>query len=196
MEVAAQYLWDRAGVDIIDPSIPAIEPYHAGDLPGSVRLAIASNDGLELNGDFGTCLRFLVFQVSATQSRLIAVRATGGEKGADDRNAWRADLVDDCQLIFVSSIGIRAAAKLVKGGTYLVNQSQAGTAADAVASVQRVLRDGPAPWLAKVAQAGVPLRGGAMSPPRTQRNAERPLVPIGTAIGTATPLGLLSATAQ
>ena len=156
METAARYLWDRAGVDIIDPSIPALEPYQDGDMPGSVRVAIASNDGLECNGDFGTCLRYLVFQVSATQSRLIDVRATGGEKGANDRAAWRAELVHDCQLIFVATVGIRAAAKLVKPDTYLLTHAQAGSAADAITGVQRVLRDGPPPWLAKIVRTGMP----------------------------------------
>jgi nitrogen fixation protein NifX len=158
MEAAARYLWDRAGVDIIDPSIPAPEPYRDGDMPGAVRVAIASNDGLECNGDFGNCLRYLVFQVSTTQSRLIDVRATGGEKAADDRAAWRADVVHDCQLIFATSIGIRTAAKLVKGDTYLVTQGQSGSAAEAIASIQRVLRNGPPPWLAKIAGTGTPNR--------------------------------------
>ena len=150
LETAIRYLADRAGVDIIDPTIPAPTPYRDGDLPGSVRVAIASNSGLDLDADFGRCARFLVYQVARDAALLVAVRGTAGDKGADDRVTWRVDLVRDCQLIFATSIGVRPAAKLVQNGAFLVRDPQLNTAADAVASIQRVLRSGPPPWLAKL----------------------------------------------
>ena len=124
LDRALRYLWDRIGVDIEDPAIPRPQPYRDGDLPGSVRVAVASDEGLALDGDFGTCARFLVFQVSPTASRLIAVRGTAAGKGADDRTAWRADLIRDCRIVFVAKIGIRGHAQLVKHGTYVVPYSR------------------------------------------------------------------------
>ena len=107
LDRALRYLWDRIGIAIDDPAIPRPQPYRDGDLPGSVRVAVASNEGLALDGDFATCARFLVFQVGPTASRLIAVRATAPGQGADDRTAWRADLIRDCCILFVAKIGIR-----------------------------------------------------------------------------------------
>ncbi len=150
LDRALQYLWDRAGVDIEDPAIPRPQPYRDGDLPGSVRVAVASDQGLALDGDFGTCARFLVFQVSPTASRLIAVRGTAGGNGADDRSAWRADLIRDCRILFVARIGIRGHAKLVKHGTFVVPDPAGGSAWTAVEGLARVLRDGPPPWIGKL----------------------------------------------
>ena len=36
-------------------SLPCVEPYRVGDIPGSVRVAVASNEGENLDGHFGNC---------------------------------------------------------------------------------------------------------------------------------------------
>ena len=66
LSAACAYLRDKAAVDIIDTSLPDIVAYEEGDMRGSIRLAIATDRGLNVNAHFGSCLRFLVYQVSAT----------------------------------------------------------------------------------------------------------------------------------
>jgi nitrogen fixation protein NifX len=153
LETALLYLRDRAAVDILDPAIPKSQPYRDGDLPGSVRIAIASDRGLLLDGQFGECIRFLVYQVSPSSTRLIAVRGTAGDRGAPDRHAWRAQLIRDCRIVFVPGIGIRGHSHLVHNGAYVVRHPRVGAAADALADLQQVLDEGPPPWLARIARA-------------------------------------------
>ena len=162
LEEALAYLADRAGVDIIDTAIPPLEPYHDGDLPGSVRVAIASNEGLMLDGDFGTCLRYLIYQVSSAESRLIDVRGTAGEKSARKRPVWRAERIGDCQLLLARSVGNRAMAPLVHQGIYPVTYLKTMTAPVALYAVRQMLRSNPPPWLTKA--MGEETRAGRTDP--------------------------------
>ena len=114
---AVRLLW---GEGISGSDLPPLDPYAEGDMPGSIRVACASNNGEELDGHFGSCERFLIYQVSPAESRLLAVRPTLEADHAEDRNASRATLIADCQVVYVQSIGGPAAAKVVRAGAHPV----------------------------------------------------------------------------
>jgi nitrogen fixation protein NifX len=137
------------GADTIEPA-PEPEAYADGDLPGSIRVACASNGGELLDGHFGSCRRFLVYQVAAGAHRLIDVRDIDDSEAEDDKNSHRAGLIGDCQVLFVASIGGPAAAKVVKLDIHPIKFPQGGSARDRVADLAAQLADKPAPWLAKV----------------------------------------------
>ena len=129
--------------------LPSVEPYNAGDMPGSVRVACASNEGELLDGHFGSARRFLIYQVSAEETRLIDVRVPDDTE-AEDKNAYRAGLIADCQVLYVASIGGPAAAKVVKADVHPIKDSTGGSARERVLALQRVLGSKAPPWLAKV----------------------------------------------
>jgi nitrogen fixation protein NifX len=131
-----------------DP-LPDVEPYAEGDLPGSIRVACASDRGEELNGHFGSCRRFLIYQVSAAACRLIAVRPTDRDRDAEDKNAFRAALIGDCQVLFVGSIGGPAAAKVIKAGVHPIKHPEAGPARTQIETLAASIAKAPPPWLAK-----------------------------------------------
>jgi nitrogen fixation protein NifX len=143
------------GNDDIEPP-PEIEPPFEsagdGDLPGSVRVACASNGGELLDGHFGSCRRFLVYQVAADNFRLIDVRAIddSSAEAQDDKNAYRAGLIKDCQVLYVASIGGPAAAKVVKLDIHPIKFPDGGNAREHIAALSAVLADKAPPWLAKV----------------------------------------------
>lgn len=136
------------GVGEPDPA-PPLDPYMDGDMPDSIRVACASNGGDELDGHFGSARRFLVYQVSASECRLIDARTTD-DSGAEDKNAYRADLIRDCQVLYVASIGGPAAAKVVKLDIHPVKDAAGGSARERMVALQGILADKPPPWLAKV----------------------------------------------
>jgi nitrogen fixation protein NifX len=127
---------------------PPLDPYAEGDMPGSIRVACASDSGERLDGHFGAARRFLVYQVSAGESRLIDVRRAD-DAGAEDKNAYRAALIRDCQVLYVASIGGPAAAKVVKAEIHPIKDAAGGSARDRVVALQAILADKPPPWLAK-----------------------------------------------
>lgn len=148
LKSALGYLKGEKGV-VADP-LPAIEPYADGDMPNSIRVACASNKAERLDGHFGSCQRFLVYQVSSDDLRLVDIRPADDAEADGDKNGYRAGLINDCQLLFVASIGGPAAAKVVRAGVHPVKKPDMGEARDEIAALQsRIGSDAP-PWLAKV----------------------------------------------
>ena len=141
-------------------SVPAPHPYSDGDMPRSVRVACASNNGEMLDGHFGSCARFLIYQVSPAETRLVDVRSglrTGGaedETPHEDKTADRVDLVRDCELLYVVAIGGPAAAKVVNAGVHPVKFPGGKHVSEVLCPIQQVLGGTPPPWLAKAMANG------------------------------------------
>jgi nitrogen fixation protein NifX len=136
-----------------ESDLPAVAPYQDDEMPQSIRVAVASNHGEELDGHFGSCERFLIYQVAPDAVKLIAVRGALDADQAEDKNAARAALVADCQILYLQSIGGPAAAKVVRAGVHPVKQPKGGAAREVLVRLQEHLRT-PPPWLARI--MGVP----------------------------------------
>lgn len=144
LKEAVRILWgEGVGDDLPQPE--ALD----GVPEGSIRVAIASNNGERLDGHFGSCLRFLVYQVGVDSLALVDVRSALETEFAEDRNGARAELIGDCQVLYVVSIGGPAAAKVVKTGLYPIKKA-GGEARQVIADLQTVMAGNPPPWLAKL----------------------------------------------
>lgn len=146
IKLAVRYLWGENGDDA---DVPKPESYTEGEIPDSLRVAVASNTAANLDGHFGSAPRFLVYQVGKTAIKLVDVRPTLIADEAEDKNVARSELINDCQLVYVQSIGGPAAAKVVRAGVHPVKIPAAGPATDTLVKLQAVL-DAPPPWLAKI----------------------------------------------
>jgi len=133
-------------------NVPQQQAYVDGDMPGSVRIACASNDGINVDGHFGSCSQFMVYQVSGDEARLIDVRHTDipGDLDVEDKNVFRAELIQDCQVLYVASVGGPAAAKIVKLGIHPMKLPGIESIAEIIDQLQTVIAGTPPPWLAKV----------------------------------------------
>lgn len=131
------------------PVLPATEPYQSGEMPDSLRIACASNGGELIDGHFGSCQHFLIYQVSADEIRLVDVRPARDDEGGDDKNKYRAALIGDAQVLFVASIGGPAAAKVVREGVHPIKCPQVALAREKLAELQCKIAVSPPPWLAK-----------------------------------------------
>ena len=130
--------------------LPDIQTYNQGDMPNSIRIACASNKGEILDGHFGSCQRFLVYQVSQSEQRLIDIRNIDNSQASDDKNAYRASLIKDCQILFVASIGGPAAAKVVRQDIHPIKKPQTGPSSEVIKELQQVIGKDAPPWLAKI----------------------------------------------
>jgi len=142
----------KTNVEIVATRKPEIVSFDEGDMPGSVRIACASNDAVNVDGHFGSCSQFLVYQVSADETRLIDIRSTDIPKGleVDDKNLYRAELIQDCQVLYMASVGGPAAAKIVKLGIHPIKLPGIESIVDIIAQLQTVIAGTLPPWLAKV----------------------------------------------
>lgn len=145
MKEAVRVLWGEAEQE----NLP--DPVELKEIPAnSLRVAIASNSGESLNGHFGSCIRYLIYQVSADDVQLIDIRSALEADFSDDRNAFRADLIKDCQILYVVSIGGPAAAKVVRADVYPMKVIEGGEARDILKKLQSVMSGNTPPWLAKI----------------------------------------------
>jgi nitrogen fixation protein NifX len=138
--------------------------YRSGDLPGSIRVAFCSNDGEQLDGHFGSCLRFLIYQIAKNEARLIALReapAAAGPLRGEQNIMQRVNLISDCHLLYVLSIGGPAAARVVNHGVHPLKQDSAVPIRERLDALRQVLADGPPPWLARIIAAPVTAEFGA-----------------------------------
>jgi nitrogen fixation protein NifX len=130
---------------------PKILDFREGDMPGSVRIAVASDDNINVNGHFGSCTQFIIYQVSADEIRLINIRETAIPAGlaVDDKNVFRAELIQDCQVLYLTSVGGPAAAKIVRLGIHPIKLPSAESINEVLGQLQGVIAGTPPPWLAK-----------------------------------------------
>ncbi len=150
LKQAIRLLW---GEGIGNQDFPLLDPYRDGEMPGSIRVAVAANRGENLDGHFGSCERFLIYQLAPEAIKLIAARTTVEADAAADRNDARAALIDDCQIVYVQSIGGPAAAKVVRAGIHPIKLTTGCGARALLAELQQRLAS-PPPWLARI--MGVP----------------------------------------
>ncbi len=146
IKLAVRFLWGENGDD---DNVPKPVPYVEGELPGSLRVAVASNSAENLDGHFGSALRFLVYQVGKDSIKLIDVRPTLIADDAEDKNVARSALINDCQIVYVQSIGGPAAAKVVRANVHPIKFPQSVPAREALARLQGTL-ESPPPWLARI----------------------------------------------
>ena len=144
---AVQILWGETGY--CEQPLP-IEPYQEGDMPNSIRIAVASNTAEQLDGHFGSCHRYLIYQISADEIKLIDVRSAIEADLSEDKNKFRVDLIRDCPVLYVVSIGGPAAAKVIQAYIYPMKVEQGGAAREILADLQKAIATSPPPWLAKI----------------------------------------------
>lgn len=144
IKLAVRFLWGEE----TDENLPAIETLST-PLPDSIRVAVASNAGAQLNGHFGSCVRFLIYQMNREEIHLIDIRSTLGADESDDRNQFRVNLIKDCQVLFVQSMGGPAAAKVIRADIYPIKELDVMEAVDKLKAFQPVF-DAPPPWFAKI----------------------------------------------
>lgn len=128
----------------------SIEPYEDGDIPNSIRIAVASNTGEMLDGHFGSCHRYLIYQLSADECKLIDVRSAEEADTIEQKNKFRVDLIKDCAILYVVSIGGPAAATVVQAYIYPMKVDKGGKAREILADLQKAIATSPPPWLAKI----------------------------------------------
>lgn len=148
---ALDFLWGKNSIEVSDEALPTPQAYKDGDMPGSIRVAVASNNGEKLDGHFGSCARFLIYQISAEEARLIDIRSmASAPSNSEDKNAYRAEQLADCDVLYVVSIGGPAAAKVIRQDIHPIKFPNGGEAAETIGELKNTLAKNPPPWLAKI----------------------------------------------
>ncbi len=128
-----------------------LQAYQPGDMPYSIRVAMASTAGQFIDGQFSTCQQYFIYQVSADDYRLIKIREVkiDNDWKAEQKYQYRAQLIADCQVVYSQSIGGLAASKVIKHGVHPVKLPGSESLFKVIDQLQFVLSTSPPPWIAK-----------------------------------------------
>ncbi len=118
-------------------------------MTGTIRVACATDSGELIDGHFGSCRAFVLYDVSPTAVEFVSALSTAAADEEEDRNKARAALIGDCQIACFQSIGGPAAAKVVRAGAHPLKVASNTRVDDMLAKLQQAL-ESPPPWLAKV----------------------------------------------
>lgn len=149
MKEAVRILWGEN----LEDDLPKLELFLSPQ-EESIRVAVASNSGEQLNGHFGSCIRYLIYQMNRAELKLIDIRSALQADFSDDRNGFRANLIADCDIGYFVSVGGPAAAKVIRAGVYPIKEISGGEAREVLEKLQQVMTDAPPPWLAKLLGVG------------------------------------------
>lgn len=113
------------------------------------KIAFATQSGERIDGHFGSCSHFAIYQFNATDSALLETIEASQDKGID-KNDYRAQQLQGCHFLYVASIGGPAAAKVIKSGIHPLKDPSEGRIDQALLRLQTVLQNNPPPWMAKL----------------------------------------------
>ncbi|UPW20325.1 dinitrogenase iron-molybdenum cofactor biosynthesis protein [Agarivorans sp. TSD2052] len=134
-----------------------LSPMQAPKLPESrlcftgpvVTLAVSSNNMEQIDGHFGSCLRFLIYQVSAAGYQLVEVRPVAENLTGDARTSYLIELINDCQLLATLSIGGPAAARVSRADILPLKQ-MTPQASELILDRLQIVMLAPPRWLEKL----------------------------------------------
>lgn len=131
-------------------ALPAhLDPKLTPPLAGSLRVAFASNDGLNVNGHFGNCSLFFIYQLDGQSQILVDIRRYHQQE-SEEANEARASLLDGCHLLFCEAIGGPAAARVIRHGIHPIKVKQDRVIQSQLDQLGALLNGTLPPWLAKV----------------------------------------------
>ncbi len=128
------------------PEVTDLEPIAGPKL----KVALTSNQGEMLNGHYGSCLRVLVYEVSATEHQLVEVRTMPTEKKGEERAVAMLDRIRDCHMLFTLSIGGPAAARVTRANIHPIKKLTPMSTEEVLADLSNVIATNPPPWIKRI----------------------------------------------
>jgi nitrogen fixation protein NifX len=138
----------------------------ASDARTRVRVAIASQDGKNLNAHFGYARRLLVYDVTLRTRRFvesIEVPVTDSpdcEVEEPNRIRLKVDALAGCHVVFALAIGPPAAARIIGAGIHPIKVPAPEPISTVLGSVQSMLKGVQPAWLTQILLKGDHERDG------------------------------------
>ncbi len=118
-----------------------------------MKIAFTTSDNIHINAHFGSAKKIDVYEVDQTRYEFVETLRFDGnlsEDGNEDKLLSKIEALHDCTIVYVSTIGGSAAARLIKRKiTPIKAQSEAQEIADILTKLVQTLNGNPPPWLRK-----------------------------------------------
>ncbi|MDR3437285.1 nitrogen fixation protein NifX [Telmatospirillum sp.] len=114
-----------------------------------MKVAFATQDLTRVDAHFGWARHLMFYDISAEGYRYLKLQDFGPlQQDGDDRKLTaKLRALKGCDLVFVTSVGVVAHARLVRQGVHAVELFAGRPIDEALERLQWVLRSRPQPWL-------------------------------------------------
>lgn len=127
-------------------------------------VAYATSDGTAVDQHFGWCERFDVYRLTPDDAVLVDSRVPADVDGVTSRIEARVDLLRDCAILHVTSIGGAAAAKVINARIHPLKVVEGTGIEELNTRLSAVLGGTPPPWMRKVLRSHTGLAAPVWSP--------------------------------
>jgi nitrogen fixation protein NifX len=121
-----------------------------------MKVAFTTSDNVHINAHFGWAKKIDVYDVSPDGHNFLNTLQFEGdlkEDGNEDKLLPKLEALSDCKIVYVSSIGGSAAARLInKRVTPIKANSEDDEIAEVLDHLVQTLKGNPPPWLRKIIQ--------------------------------------------
>ncbi|MGG6270883.1 nitrogen fixation protein NifX [Leptolyngbya sp. AN03gr2] len=121
-----------------------------------MKIAFTTNDQVHINAHFGWAKKIDVYEISDEGYEFLETLKFEGdlkEDGNEDKLAPKLEALEDCTIVYVSSIGGSAAARLIKKRiTPVKARSEEEEINEVLTKLVQTLKGNPPPWLRKALQ--------------------------------------------
>ncbi len=116
-----------------------------------LKIAFASSDMHHVDQHFGSARSFVMYEVLAEHAFMSDAVEFGelAQDGNEDKLDSKIAALSGCAAVYVLAIGGGAVAKLARIGVHPLKVQPRTPIANLVGDVQRQLRDGSSPWIAR-----------------------------------------------
>jgi len=118
-----------------------------------MKIAFTTSDNVHINAHFGSAKKIDVYEVDQTRYDFVETLRFDGnlnEDGNEDKLLPKIEALHDCTIVYVSTIGGSAAARLIKRKiTPIKAQSEDQEITDVLTKLVQTLNSSPPPWLRK-----------------------------------------------
>ncbi len=118
-----------------------------------MKIAFTTSDNIHINAHFGSATKIDVYEVDQTKYEFIQTLKFDGnlsEDGNEDKLLPKIEALHDCTIVYVSTIGGSAAARLIKQKiTPIKAQSEEQEITEILTKLVQTLNGNPPPWLRK-----------------------------------------------
>jgi nitrogen fixation protein NifX len=125
-----------------------------------MKIAFTTSDQVHINAHFGSARKIDVYDVNTDGYTFLETLRFDGdlkEDGNEDKLLPKIEALIDCTIVYVSTIGGSAAARLIKNRiTPVKAQSEEQEITDVLSHLVETLNGSPPPWLRKALQQRTP----------------------------------------
>lgn len=145
---------------------------------GHLKIAITSNDLLQVDANFATAKQIVIYDVTYDEATFLdVVQFKGGGKGGEgkrgpgggagcsmgdptggasvDQIQLRVDAMEGCAVLFTLALSDFAAVKVKNAGVFPVKMQESREIDEVIAHLQRMMGNNPPLWLRKALGYGV-----------------------------------------